>query len=159
MLLIEAASDTWTIVIGETLPPVIDKPLIVGLEVLTSDKARLTACGVPVGVQVDGAQSAESLESDLHWLGLVVIDFPRFRDGRGFTLARTLRERYGFTGEIRAQGNLLPDQLPLLQRCGFSSVTIPPERRLAWAAAEQARLEPVRPAAVPMLRRLWPGIR
>ncbi|MCR6628611.1 MAG: DUF934 domain-containing protein [Magnetospirillum sp.] len=63
---------------------------------------------------------------DLHWLDLVVIDFPRFRDGRGFTLARTLRERYGFTGEIRAQGNLLPDQLSLLQRCGFSSIAVPP---------------------------------
>lgn len=159
MLLIEAGSDTWTVVIGAPLPPVLDKPVIIDLDGLTSNKPRLAGSGVPVGVQVDGAQPAEVLESDLHWLGLVVIDFPRFRDGRGFTLARTLRERYGFTGEIRAQGNLLPDQLPLLQRCGFSSVTISPERRPAWAAAEQALAEPAGPAAVPMLRRLWPGIR
>jgi uncharacterized protein (DUF934 family) len=67
---------------------------------------------------------------------LVAIRFPKFRDGRGFTLARTLRERYGFTGEIRALGHVLPDQHLFLLRCGFSSVAVPDDADLAvWTAA------------------------
>ena len=52
---------------------------------------------------------------------LIAINFPGFMDGRGFSVARLLRERYGFTGELRASGGVIRDQLCYLQRCGFSS--------------------------------------
>lgn len=146
---------TWIMALGAPPPP--DRPDMVPLDELGAARAALAAGGRPVGVVVDGARPAEALADDLGWLALVVIDFPRFRDGRGFTLARTLRERFGFAGDIRAQGNLLPDQLALLRRCGFSSVGVPSERREHWVQAAAALAEPA--PALPMLRRLWPGIR
>lgn len=60
----------------------------------------------------------------------VAVVFPSFRDGRGFSLARLLRERYGFAGELRAEGPLLPDQYAFLHRCGFDAVAPQDESRL-----------------------------
>jgi phosphoadenosine phosphosulfate reductase len=56
--------------------------------------------------------------------GPIAISFPSFTDGRGFSLARLLRERYGFKGEIRAVGHLIPDQGQFLLRSGFDTVEI-----------------------------------
>jgi len=56
--------------------------------------------------------------------GCVAIRFPRFSDGRGFTLARHLREALGHEGAIVARGHLIPDQAVYLLRCGFSHVEI-----------------------------------
>lgn len=52
---------------------------------------------------------------------LVVLNFPKFTDGRAYSQARVLRERLGYTGELRATGAVLRDQLPFLLRCGFDS--------------------------------------
>jgi uncharacterized protein (DUF934 family) len=52
---------------------------------------------------------------------LVVLNFPKFTDGRAYSQARLLRERLGYTGELRATGAVLRDQLPFLLRCGFDS--------------------------------------
>lgn len=54
----------------------------------------------------------------------IAVDFPAFTDGRGYTIARLLRERYGFTGEIRAVGDVLVDQLDYMRRCGFSAMAL-----------------------------------
>lgn len=64
-------------------------------------------------------------------LALAVIQFPAFRDGRGFSLARALRERHGFAGEIRACGHILPDQYVLLARCGVDTIELPASTKLA----------------------------
>ncbi|MFM9268745.1 DUF934 domain-containing protein [Halomonas elongata] len=52
---------------------------------------------------------------------LIAIDFPKFTDGRGYSMARLLRERYGYTGQIRAVGDVLIDQLFYMSRCGFNA--------------------------------------
>ena len=109
---------------------------IVCLDRLKRDKDVLFAREAPLGVvlhpDVKGAEIAEFLPR----LDLVVIEFPKFRDGRGFTLARVLRERFGYEDEIRATGHLLPDQYSLLLRCGFNSVVVPEGADLAvWQAA------------------------
>jgi len=57
----------------------------------------------------------------LDGVGLIILDFPKFTDGRAYTQARLLRERLGYTGELRAFGAVLIDQLPFLLRCGFDS--------------------------------------
>ena len=54
----------------------------------------------------------------------IAVDFPAFTDGRGYTLARLLRERYGYAGEVRAVGDVLVDQLDYMRRCGFSSMAL-----------------------------------
>jgi uncharacterized protein (DUF934 family) len=57
----------------------------------------------------------------LDGVSLIVLDFPKFTDGRAYTQARLLRERLGYTGELRASGAVFIDQLPFLLRCGFDS--------------------------------------
>lgn len=54
----------------------------------------------------------------------VAVDFPAFTDGRGYTIARLLRERYGYIGEIRAVGDVLVDQLDYMRRCGFTAMAL-----------------------------------
>lgn len=56
---------------------------------------------------------------------IVTIDFPIFRDGRGFSIARALREHHGFKGEIRATGHIIADQYAFLVRSGFTQVELP----------------------------------
>lgn len=76
--------------------------------------------GVILGMADDPAAIADDLEK----LSTVVIDFPQFTDGRGYSTARLLRERYGFKGEIRATGDVLRDNLFYLSRCGFDSFVL-----------------------------------
>jgi uncharacterized protein (DUF934 family) len=71
-------------------------------------------------------------------LGVIAVEFPKFRDGRGFTIARALREHHGYKGDIRAVGHFIPDQFASLVSCGFSSFQTPPEHQPAQFAAELA---------------------
>jgi uncharacterized protein (DUF934 family) len=79
----------------------------------------------PIGALVTSDCPADLIAHLLNRLDLVAIPFPKFRDGRGFTIARTLREKYGFKGDIRAIGHVLPDQLAALAECGFTSILTP----------------------------------
>ena len=74
-----------------------------------------------VGVWFDGNEEIENFVDTIINVPLIAINFPKFVDGRGFSVARLLRERYGYTGELRAIGHFLRDQLFLLQRCGFNA--------------------------------------
>ncbi|KXV65438.1 DUF934 domain-containing protein [Gluconobacter oxydans] len=76
-------------------------------------------------VLLESADDPALLKPYLNRLDLVVLRFPIFRDGRGFTQARELREYLRFSGEIRAEGHLLPDQAAFLRRCGVDSVVLP----------------------------------
>lgn len=71
-------------------------------------------------VRLEPADDARALLPHLGALALVEVSFPSFRDGRGYSAARILREG-GYTGELRAAGDVLVDQVPLMRRCGFDS--------------------------------------
>ena len=71
-------------------------------------------------VRLEASEDARALLPQLGQLALVEVSFPSFRDGRGYSAARVLREA-GYTGELRAAGDVLVDQLPLMRRCGFDS--------------------------------------
>lgn len=77
-----------------------------------------------LGVKVDGSTAAEALVPHLGRLTLVAIVLPKFTDGRAYSLARLLRERHGYRGELRAVGNVLREQLFYLYRCGFDSFVL-----------------------------------
>ncbi len=77
-----------------------------------------------IGVWLDSDEGPEELEPYLGKLGVIAINFPKFADGRGYSYARILRERYGYKGEIRAIGDILHDQLFYLKRCGFDAFAI-----------------------------------
>jgi uncharacterized protein (DUF934 family) len=64
---------------------------------------------------------------------VIALDFPKWVDGRAYSLARLLRRRYRYAGELRATGHVLVDMLPLLARCGFDAVVLQPGQSLAAA--------------------------
>ena len=70
---------------------------------------------------------------DVTKLALIAIEFPRFTDGRGYSIARLLRDRYKFTGELRAVGWVLRDNLNYMERCGFDAFELQPGKRLESA--------------------------
>lgn len=86
-----------------------------------------------VGVRLLGEEDFTILAPDLSQLALVVINFPAFTDGRGYSVARLLRERYGYTGELRAQGDILHDQLFYLSQMGFDSFELAQPEQLPHA--------------------------
>lgn len=109
-------------------------PATVSLERWKAEHGSLTARNTPVGVRLRSDQRIEEIEDDLPNLPLVALDFPNLNDGRHFSSARLLRERYGYHGEIRATGQVLQDQLFLMARCGFDGFVLP-----AGKDAERAR--------------------
>ncbi|RZO10757.1 DUF934 domain-containing protein [Pseudomonas moorei] len=78
----------------------------------------------PSGLWLSGGEDHAAIYSLLEQLSLVVIEFSKSRDGRGFTLARLLRERHNFPKDIRAAGSLLPDQFSVLIQCGFTGLLV-----------------------------------
>jgi len=71
-------------------------------------------------VRIEAGEDPQQLIPHLARLALIEVDFPRFRDGRGYSSARVLREA-GYTGELRASGDVLVDQMLFMRRCGFDS--------------------------------------
>lgn len=86
-----------------------------------ANREQLMSAGKKYAVCVNGDHETEVIARDLEYFELIALDFPVFTDGRSYSHARLLRERYGFTGELRAVGNVLRDQLFFMQRCGIDS--------------------------------------
>ena len=80
-----------------------------------------------LGVWLDADEEPESIAGDLDRFQVIAVN-PAFTDGRGFSSARLLRERYGYKGEIRAIGDVLRDQLFFMRRCGFDAYAIRADR-------------------------------
>ncbi|MBA1275044.1 DUF934 domain-containing protein [Stutzerimonas azotifigens] len=81
-----------------------------------------------LGVWLDSDEEIELIADDLEKFQVIALNFPVFTDGRHFSTARLLRERYGFKGEVRAIGDVLRDQLFMMQRCGFDAFAVRPDR-------------------------------
>ncbi|WP_068638800.1 DUF934 domain-containing protein [Thauera butanivorans] len=90
-----------------------------------------------LGVWLAGSEDPFALEADLPLLQLVAVDFPKFADGRGYSIATLLRTRLGYGGELRAIGDVLRDQFFFMLRCGFS-VLQPREGKYTTAQLEAA---------------------
>ncbi|MGB0630037.1 MAG: DUF934 domain-containing protein [Alphaproteobacteria bacterium] len=115
--------DPWVHVAdGEDLP--LETPVIVSADRWLSDRASLVHRNSATGVRLRNDQSPDDLGEDLHRFGVVALEFPAFKDGRAYTQARLLRERFRFAGEVRAYGDVLRDQLLFMQRCGIDAFEI-----------------------------------
>lgn len=106
---------------GEALP---DGAAIVSAARLLSGDPALAAHRGPLGVVWPNDKDVSLIAPYLPRLALVALAFPKFRDGRAFSQARLLRERYGFTGELRATGNVLQDQVLFMARAGFDAFAL-----------------------------------
>jgi len=128
------ADDRYTLLRGaSTLADVPDGvPVIVPLALWLERRGALIARG-ETGVWLAPADHPGSVADDVGQLPVIAIDFPLFTDGRGYSHARLLRERYRYTGELRAIGDVGRDQLYFLAQCGFDAFLIPDGRDAAPA--------------------------
>jgi uncharacterized protein (DUF934 family) len=117
------AADPFVSVADDAVLP--DGDIIVSLARFQKERESLLARNAPLGVRLQSSQSPELLGDDVNRLSLVVLEFPKFRDGRAFSWARMLRTRLGFTGEIRAVGDFLFDQVNYQHRVGFDAWEVP----------------------------------
>lgn len=126
--------DAWQAVAdAEPLP---ETPAIVSFKRWQAERETLAGRRTPLGVRLPNGQDVAALVPDLDRFAVIVLEFPRFNDGRAYSQARLLRERHGFKGEIRATGMVLRDQLMFMQRCGVDAFEIAKgEPVAAWQAA------------------------
>jgi uncharacterized protein (DUF934 family) len=107
---------------AEAVPPT--GPVIVSLEQWQGQRDALLARGTPLGIRLRSDQPPDLIAGDLEHFALVALEFPKFRDGRAYSYARLLRERYGFKGELRAVGDVLLEQLFFMLRTGFDAFDV-----------------------------------
>ena len=120
----QVVADNW-----QLLKPVADGSLavpaagdvIVPLNVWLEQRDALLKRAGRLGVWLDSNDDPAPIADDLRYFALIAVNFPQFVDGRGYSVARLLRERYGWRGELRAIGDVLRDQLFYLSRCGFDA--------------------------------------
>ncbi|MEA3161629.1 MAG: hypothetical protein QOD95_3177 [Gammaproteobacteria bacterium] len=100
-------------------------PLIVTFDQWKLEPDTWIARGTPLGVALSSAHKVEELAPDLERFSLVAAEFSGPGEGRGYTQARLLRERWNFKGELRATGHVRTDQVFFMARCGFNSFELP----------------------------------
>jgi phosphoadenosine phosphosulfate reductase len=117
------APDDWrNLAQGEGLPP--EGKVILTLAQWQTAGIDAHIGNTPLGLLITPGQDIRPIAPDLARFALVAVAFPKFTDGRGYSLAHQLRSNFGFAGELRATGEVLFDQLQLLARCGFDSFEI-----------------------------------
>lgn len=89
-----------------------------------------------LGLRLPNTIAPQEIAEDVERFSLIVLSFPKFTDGRAYSQARLLRTRFGYKGELRAEGEVLRDQLLFMKRCGFNSFVVG-ERAIKenWAKA------------------------
>ena len=127
-LIIDCAegANIWRYLEDET--PITNDPVIISLNRLQTEGAALAAAGTPFGVIL---RAGEKQGEDVHALApfidklaVIAIEFPVYRNGRGYSAARILREQMNYRGEIRAIGEVLFDQWQFMHRCGINAFEI-----------------------------------
>ena len=106
--------------------------IIVPLAVWQAQREALSGRAA-LGVWIAPDERPEVLQGDLQRFGVVAIDFPKFTDGRGYSLAYILRMRLKYEGELRAIGDVLRDQLFAMQRVGFDAYATRQDRSIESA--------------------------
>ena len=112
--------DPWLRLADDAAVPA-DGMVLVSFARWREARAALLARRGSVGVALANNDPVEALAPDVSRLDLVVLNFPKFSDGRAYSQARLLRGRFGYQGELRATGGVLQDQVHFMLRCGFDS--------------------------------------
>lgn len=140
---------------GEPLPA--NGTVTVSLERWQAERDALTARG-DVGVRLTAADEPEALFADVAALALVAVEFSKFTDGRGYSTARLLRERGGYSGELRAVGHVLRDQLLYMHRVGFDAFELSPDKDIEGALEAfrelSVKYQPAVDEKLPLYRRV-----
>ncbi|MDP5007831.1 MAG: DUF934 domain-containing protein [Glaciimonas sp.] len=127
-------ADDWTVLrlaeneTAETVAIPTGK-VIVPLAVWQAQRAPLEG-RTGLGVWLNGDTGAEIIKDDLSYFEVIAVDFPLFTDGRGYSIAFHLRSRFGYTGELRAIGDVLRDQLFYMARVGFNAFSVRADKNI-----------------------------
>jgi len=121
----EIVADAWQHVADDDPLPAPEIDIIVGWRRWRDERADLLARSGKLGVRVSGDVAPEELAGDREHFALIALEFPQFRDGRCYSHARLLRQRYGYRGELRAVGDVLRDQLFYMSRVGINAFELP----------------------------------
>lgn len=120
--------DPWTLLKGATGPEVLSavpgKNLIVPLRFWKDFRAELEDYAGNIALWLDSDETVSEIGDALTALPLIALNFPVFADGRSYSNARELRERFAYEGEVRAIGDVLRDQLYYMSRCGFTAFSL-----------------------------------
>jgi uncharacterized protein (DUF934 family) len=138
MLLVEDGSlsvDDWRH-LGDDEPVPASGPITVSFARWQADQAVLHARADKLGLRLPNTIAPQEIADDVDRFALIVLNFPKFTDGRAYSQARLLRTRFHYAGELRAEGEVLRDQLLFMKRCGFNSFVVG-ERAIKenWAKA------------------------
>lgn len=136
-------ADAWQTIADDTPFP-FEGHAIISLTRWRAEHTAIAAPGVAVGIFAGPAETLDPATDDVARLSVIALAFPKFTDGRAYSTARRLREA-GFTGEIRATGDVLLDQLPLMLRAGFNTFEI----------AHAATVRALEAAPVPAVSRVY----
>lgn len=129
------ADDPWLTVADDADLP-LGRHVIVTLDRWRTQRATLAGRNAPLGLHLRSDQRPDEVAADLHHFDVIALEFPTFRDGRAYTHARRLRQRFGYAGEIRAVGQVLRDQWAFMARCGFDAFEVnDADAERAWARA------------------------
>ena len=132
--------DTWTTLElgeGETPESVALPPgdIIFPLAVWQARRSEIISTHKRIGLLLAGDDRVEDIAGDLDYFIVIAISFPKFVDGRGYSTASLLRQRYHYQGELRAVGDVLHDQLFFMQRVGFDAYALKDGKDAAKALA------------------------
>lgn len=117
--------DDWCVVRElDSSAPIPEGNVILPFAYWQANRDEILKSNTTHAVWIDGAIETEALLDDLKHFSMIALDFPAFKDGRSYSHARLLRERYGYQGELRAIGDVLRDQLFFMQRCGIDSYEV-----------------------------------
>lgn len=136
----EFVDNDWVTLGGEQTPGDTE-PVIVPFARFRESREGWLARSGPLGVLLAPAERVEDLAPDLARLALVALHFTGPGEGRGYTAAKLLRQRYRFEGEIRAVGHVKQDQLYLMSRCGIDAFELSPTEKPEEALATLARFK------------------
>jgi len=106
------------------------------LAVWQARRAEITGRGARAGLLLQPGERVEDIAADLGHFAVIAVNFPKFADGRGYSTASLLRQRYRYHGELRAVGDVLHDQLFFMRRVGFNSYALKDGKDAARALAE-----------------------
>jgi uncharacterized protein (DUF934 family) len=135
----EFVEDGW-VTLGDT-PPGDAESVIVPFAKFREGRAQWLARSGKLGVLLAPDDKVEDIAADLPRLALVALQFTGPGEGRGYTAAKLLRQRYHYTGEIRAIGHVKQDQLYLMTRCGIDAFELSPTEKPEEALATLARFK------------------
>lgn len=141
--------DDWVRVDADAdLGTVNAEKVIVPFSVWEENKQALRGRNGQLGIVLSSDQSPELIADDLAQFALIALEFPVFKDGRGYSSARILRDRYDYGGELRAVGEVLRDQWYFMARCGFDAFEVAESVDLKdWTQALAEFSVPYQPAS------------